>query len=84
MLLLGRKGIRRMVPPRMVKDKGVRGLRRAVKEKRIFHLWFHPFNFCYDTETQFNVLREILKEAARLRDQGAIDILTMAEIHERV
>lgn len=84
MLLLRREGIRRVVPARVLLRKALRGVRRAAEEKRIFHLWFHPFNFCYDTEMQLNVLREILKEAARLREQGAIDILTMAEIHDRV
>ncbi len=84
MLLLRRAGIRRVVPAHMLLRKALRGLRRAVGEKRIFHLWFHPFNFCYDTEMQLNILRKILKEAARLREQGAIDILTMAEIHDRM
>ncbi len=84
MLFLRREGIRKLLPAHVLLHKALRGVRRAAEEKRIFHLWFHPFNFCYDTEMQLNVLREILKEAVRLREKGAIDILTMVEIHDRV
>jgi hypothetical protein len=79
MLLLGRRGLRRFVPPRLVVAKARASLRRASHEGGMFHLWFHPSNFYHETETQFGILESILAEAAKLRDQGRLAIKPMSD-----
>jgi peptidoglycan/xylan/chitin deacetylase (PgdA/CDA1 family) len=78
MLLLHRGGVRRAIPVSARVAKGKAGLRRAVRESKIFHLWFHPFNLAHDRAAMFAALRGILAEAARLRDLGVLDVRTMA------
>ena len=80
MLLFGRRGIRKMVPPANLVRMARRGLDRAAKTGDIFHLWFHPSNFATETEVQLDVLDKILEYGDRLRQQGKLRQLTMAEV----
>lgn len=77
MLLMGRNGPRRAIHPGILELKAKRGLQRAAREKALFHLWFHPSNFYYETETQLSVLDGIVNEAARLRERNLLDVLPM-------
>jgi hypothetical protein len=77
MLLLARNGLRSLIPPASVVAKAQNGLERACDTGELFHLWFHPSNFYYDTERQFAVLEQILECAARLRARGRLDIVPM-------
>ena len=47
MLYLSMDGFRKYIPlnSRIIKAK--KGIKRAIKEKKIFHLWFHPFIYIY-------------------------------------
>jgi peptidoglycan/xylan/chitin deacetylase (PgdA/CDA1 family) len=78
--LLSRKGLRKIVLPCAVKSKFRYGLVEAVKNKEIFHLWFHPSNLVYKTDTQFNILEYILKESDEMRREKSLDILTLNQI----
>jgi peptidoglycan/xylan/chitin deacetylase (PgdA/CDA1 family) len=78
MLLLGRSGLRRLVRPGVAEWKARLGLRRAALHGEVFHLWFHPSNFYWDTEVQLRVLEHVLDEARAMRSRGAIDIRTLA------
>lgn len=80
MLLLHRGGVRQLVPLSVRVARGRAGLARAVREEKVFHLWFHPFNLCVDRAGMLGALREILTAAARLRDEGALDIRTMGDL----
>lgn len=80
MLLLGRNGLRKFVLPSIMVRKAKKGLKQAVRYKEVFHLWFHPSNFSYDTETQFRIFEAILKRAAAMREKGTLDIRTMHDI----
>lgn len=84
MLLMGRNGPRRFILPSVVVRKAKKGLKRAARRKEIFHLWFHPSNFSYSTETQFRIFEKILKYAADMREKGDIDIKTMQQVTETV
>lgn len=77
LLFISRRGVQRLLPPKQAIRKIVWGLRAAAREKKVFHLWFHPSNFSYDTETQFFIFEEVLKEVSRLRDKGVLDVHTM-------
>jgi len=80
MLLLSRVGIRRFVPMRARARKARKGLRRAVREHKIFHLWCHPCNLTVDRAAMLRALEDILREAARLRAAGQLTITTMGAL----
>jgi peptidoglycan/xylan/chitin deacetylase (PgdA/CDA1 family) len=80
MLLIGRRGARRLVPLAAPIAKAKAGLARAVREEKVFHLWLHPFNVANDRERMLEALRAILAEAARLRDHEALDIRSMGDL----
>lgn len=80
MLLIGRRGARRVVPVAATVAKAKAGLARAVREGKVFHLWTHPFNLAADRERSLAMLRAILAEAARLRDRGVLDVRTMGDL----
>jgi peptidoglycan/xylan/chitin deacetylase (PgdA/CDA1 family) len=84
MLLLHRGGVRRMIPMASRIRKAQLGLERAVRERKIFHLWFHPFNFAVHRTEMLAALRSILSEAVRLRDRGELDICTMGDFASRL
>lgn len=79
MLLMARNGPRRVIHPRALEHKLTDGLRRAAREKKLFHLWFHPSNFYADMETQLAVLERGLEEASVLRARGELDVMTMGD-----
>lgn len=80
MLLMGRNGARRIIRPQIILMKHKLGLHKAARSGSVFHLWFHPSNFYYSTEQQFDVLDRTLREAARLRAEGQLEIRTMANL----
>lgn len=80
MLFMGRNGMRKLIRPRAIQRKARLGMERAHREKAIFHMWFHPSNFYFEMESQFATLEAILKDAARLREAGRLEIVNMGEI----
>jgi hypothetical protein len=52
-------------------------LRQAARERSLFHLWFHPYNVTADPPRALAALDAICAEAARLREAGRLDTLTM-------
>ena len=59
-------------------------LRQAARERSLFHLWFHPSNVTADPDRVVPALDRICADAARLRDRGALDTLTMGALAERL
>ena len=84
MLLLGRGGLRKLVPVWLMKWKIKQGIRRAISRGEIFHLWFHPSNFWHDTDKQFSILESALRDASRLREIGELEIVTMQQVANRI
>ncbi|MCA1818080.1 MAG: polysaccharide deacetylase family protein [Acidobacteria bacterium] len=81
MFLQSMDGARRLIPARSRVRKATKGIERAVREKTIFHLSFHPTeNLCFRTDEMFRALEEIVAHAARRRDEGALEVMTMADI----
>lgn len=79
MLLMARNGLRRLVHPHALARKLRDGVRRAARDGGVFHLWFHPSNFYEEMDAQLDVLEQGLAEAASLRDDGRLDVLTMGD-----
>lgn len=55
-------------------------LRQAARERSLFHLWFHPYNVTADQARALAALDRVCAEAARLRDAGRLDVLTMGAL----
>jgi hypothetical protein len=73
-------GVRRCVPVWLRVLRANRGLNAALRQKRVFHLWFHPTDLTCRTEAMLGGLRQIFTRAARLRDAGQLDILPMRDL----
>lgn len=78
-LLLGRSGMRRLASTGVTIHRWQRALDHAAASGRVFHPWFHPSNFYYDTDGQFAVLESVLEYAAALRDSGRLIFRIMGE-----
>lgn len=70
----------KLVPVAFRVGKAKRGLRQAAERRRIFHMWFHPFNLVTDPDGLLQGLRDILTEVSRYRDAGLLDNPTMGDM----
>jgi hypothetical protein len=77
MLYFPMHGIRKFVPLNVRIKRAIKGLNAAVRQKRIFHLWFHPTNLADHSDIMFQGLRAILEHAKVLEDRNELDILPM-------
>ncbi len=76
-------GIRKNIPVGILKTKGIKGLEAAVRKNKIFHLWFHPFNFGYKMDEHLNAFEAVLSKAAELRKSGQLDTVCMKDINPK-
>jgi len=68
------------IPMRSWIGQQVRRLDQAARYRSLFHLWFHPHNLLEQPDLALEGLERILRRAARLREQGRIENLTMGEL----
>ncbi len=80
MLYLSMDGFRKYIPVKARVKKARKGLKKAAKEKKIFHLWFHPFKLATAPEKLLPGFEKILKEANVMRENGLLEIKTMSDI----
>jgi len=57
-----------------------RAMRHAAQRHEVFHLWWHPHNFGVHTAENLRVLKRVLDEFSRLRDEYGMRSLSMAEL----
>ena len=55
-------------------------LERAARDGGVYHLWWHPHNFGVDQDAHLAQLDAVLSRFARLRDEGRMRSLSMAEL----
>jgi len=84
MLLFGRNGLRKAVPPKLTLMRAVRALELASSKGKVFHLWFHPSNFAHDADVQFSLLEQILAHAEAMRARGVLDVIPMSDHADRL
>lgn len=77
-------GLRKCIPVQLRVARARKGLRAAVRERRIFHLWLHPTDLAERTDAMLSGLRRIFETVAQLRDAGEIEVLTMGELAHRL
>lgn len=54
----------------------------AAKNKKIFHLWWHPHNFGTNTSQNINFLSKIVKHYSLLKANYGMESLNMKELSE--
>ena len=59
-------------------------LRQAARHRSLFHLWFHPYNVTAAPERALAARDHICAAAARLRDAGELDVVTMGDLAARL
>jgi hypothetical protein len=59
-------------------------LEQAARERRIFHLWWHPHNFGIHRKENMAFLTRVLDAFADLREREGLESLSMAEVAARV
>lgn len=69
-----------LIPVSLRACKLKRGLRQAVKQRRLMHMWFHAFNLATDTDRLLHNLEDIFAEVYRHREAGLLDNPTMREL----
>ncbi|MDQ2949163.1 MAG: hypothetical protein M3Y27_25035 [Acidobacteriota bacterium] len=80
MLFTPSHGIRKHLPVSLRVKRARKGLDAAVRDKRIFHLWFHPTDLAGNLDPMLAGLRQVLEYAAELRSRNELDILPMGAI----
>ena len=73
-------GLRRFLPVSLRVRRAQKGLRAAVRQGRVFHLWTHPTNLADRTESMFGGLRRILEDVADLRSRDLMEVRTLGEL----
>jgi hypothetical protein len=77
-----RPGRRRLEPLRRARLRS--GLRHAARAGRIFHLWWHPFNFVHNRSENLSLLEHVLDEFDELSRTEGMETLTMSDVSDRV
>lgn len=80
MYFVSGRGLKRFIPKNVRYFKSVLGIENAIKQKKIFHLWFHPMDFVDDSQKLFSDFEKILKYTSLKRDSGELQILNMDQI----
>jgi peptidoglycan/xylan/chitin deacetylase (PgdA/CDA1 family) len=59
-------------------------LRQAARRRSLFHVWFHPYNITAAADRALRGIELLAREAARLREQGRLDVVTMGALADRL
>jgi len=78
------EGMYRLIPHLSRVARARNGIKRAVKNGGLYHLWFHPFDFNKNSDAKFRCLEQIFSYAHGMREKGVLDILTMDEYSRRL
>ncbi len=74
-----RQGWARWLPPSFRVKKVLAGIKQAIRERKAFHLWTHPFNLATDPEGLLSGLEEIFQYVREQREKGVLDNLTLGD-----
>ena len=80
MYFVSGRGLRQYIPNNFRVIKSKLGIDSAIKNKKVFHLWFHPIDFVGDSQKLFRDFEKILKYAEKRRSQNKLQILNMDQI----
>lgn len=69
----------RFLPVSFRVQKSKKGILKAIQEKKIFHLWFHPFNIASDPDILLKGLEEIFAFVSEKRKEGLLENISMGD-----
>jgi peptidoglycan/xylan/chitin deacetylase (PgdA/CDA1 family) len=75
-------GIRKIIPDSIRFIKIKRGIDRAIREKKVFHLWFHPWNMG-SSKRMKSLLYRVLKYVETRCSEGVLRVETMSDVFDR-
>jgi hypothetical protein len=78
-----RPAAKRIAPLRTRVERVRLGIDAAVRQRGIFHLWFHPENLA-EAPWSFPIFEDIVGELVKRRSAGDIEILTMNQVVDRL
>jgi hypothetical protein len=79
-----RDGWAKLLPAAFRVAKSKSGIKKAVQQKKIFHLWFHPFNLVSSQKDLMAGLEKIFFYVNSLCLEGKLENLTMGETAEHL
>lgn len=82
MYFVSNRGLRKYIPQGVRSRRAKLGIEKAIANKEVFHLWFHPVDFADNTVALMLEFEEILKYAFMKREEGLLEIETMYKIAE--
>lgn len=71
-----------IIPVRSRICQSIKGIAKAVDTRGIFHLYLHPSSLGFKTGLLIDGLRRILQHADQKRQEGKLDLLSMAQLAE--
>jgi hypothetical protein len=80
MIYMPMHGVRRFIPISRRVSRALKGLDGAVRERKLFHLWFHPTNLADHLAEMFEGLRTVLRYAHQLREHDQLLIVPMGAV----
>lgn len=83
MYFVSSRGLRKFIPFGLRYFKSVWGINNAIKQKKIFHLWFHPIDFVDNSKLLLKEFEMILQYASKQRSKNLLDIESMSGIVEK-
>ncbi|MDO8638533.1 MAG: polysaccharide deacetylase family protein [Candidatus Daviesbacteria bacterium] len=80
MYFVSARGIRKFIPRNTRSRKAISGIKKAIDENGVFHLWTHPTDFADNTKLLLEDFEDILKYADLKRKAGLLEIKNMQQI----
>jgi hypothetical protein len=81
MYFVSGRGLKKYIPKNLRYFKCKLGIDNAIRQNKIFHIWFHPIDFVDDSIKIFSDFEKVLMYASSKRSKGLLDILTMKDIN---
>lgn len=78
--LPGYSGVSKFVSAQERVRRMCKGIDAAIRKRAILSVYFHPHNFNYRSEDCLETFAAICRYAAKKRDEGVLEIVTMADI----
>ena len=81
---LHRDRMARAAPIGLRVNRALSGIRKSIRERSLFHMYFHPFNIATDPRGLIAGLRSIFRYVYEKREAGELVNWTMGQLADRL
>lgn len=81
MYFVSGRGSKKYIPTNLRYLKCKLGIDSAIKQNKVFHIWFHPMDFVDDSKKIFSDFEKVLIYASKKRNEGVLKILPMKDVN---